>query len=77
MPNKDRPNLTVLVAAHVNRVVPSMGTASSFIAEGVEFEHEGQTYIARAAKEVILSAGSVTLCGDIVVWMLISVQTVL
>ena len=54
-----------------------MGTASSFVAEGVEFEHEGQTYIARAAKEVILSAGSVTLCGDIVVWMLISVQTVL
>ncbi|KAI0751029.1 alcohol oxidase [Daedaleopsis nitida] len=57
-PCKDRPNFTVLVAAHVNRVISSSGNDDEFVAESVEFEHGGQTYVARASKEVILSTGT-------------------
>ncbi|KAI0650509.1 GMC oxidoreductase [Trametes meyenii] len=56
-PNKDKSNFTVLVSAHVNRVIPASGD-SEFTAESVEFEHEGQIYTVRANKEVILSAGA-------------------
>ncbi|TFK94202.1 GMC oxidoreductase [Polyporus arcularius HHB13444] len=61
LPNQDRPNLTVLVNAHVNRVVPASASGPKFVAESVEFKHEDQIYVVRAKKEVVLSTGSVAL----------------
>ncbi|KAI9000782.1 GMC oxidoreductase [Trametes punicea] len=58
LPNKDRPNLKVLVSAHVNRINPASDSETEFIADSVEFEHNGQLYTARANKEVIVSAGA-------------------
>ncbi|CDO76652.1 GMC oxidoreductase [Trametes cinnabarina] len=60
LPNKDRPNFTVLVSAQVNRVIPSSDDdgESDFTAELVEFEYEGQVYTVHAKKEVILCAGA-------------------
>ncbi|KAI9068482.1 GMC oxidoreductase [Trametes sanguinea] len=58
LPNKDRPNLTVLPSAYVSRVLPSSQSTSEFKAEAVEFRHNGQVYTVRANKEIILSAGS-------------------
>ena len=57
LPNKDRPNFTVLVAAHVHRVLPASNASSEFTAESVEFEHGGRIHTVRANKEIILSAG--------------------
>ncbi|KAH9943228.1 alcohol oxidase [Epithele typhae] len=57
LPNRHRSNLTVLVMAHVNRVVPATD-AAEFVAEAVEFEYEGRTYVVPAKKEVILCAGT-------------------
>jgi choline dehydrogenase len=48
-----RPNLTVVTEALTRRVVLEGKRAA-----GVEYEREGQTVIARAAREVILSGGS-------------------
>lgn len=56
-PIQNRSNFTVLVNAHVNRVIPASGSGSEFVAESVEFKHEDQTYLVRANKEVILSTG--------------------
>ncbi|KAH9899627.1 hypothetical protein C8Q73DRAFT_680554 [Cubamyces lactineus] len=58
LPIKDRPNLTVLVAARVNRILPSSESGSVFTAERVEFEYDGKVYIVRAKREIILSAGA-------------------
>ncbi|KAI0331245.1 GMC oxidoreductase [Cubamyces sp. BRFM 1775] len=58
IPNKDRPNFTVLVSAHVNRIIPASDQGAEFKAESVEFEHKGQVYTAHANREVILSAGT-------------------
>ncbi|CDO76653.1 GMC oxidoreductase [Trametes cinnabarina] len=60
LPNKDRPNFTVLVSAQVNRVIPSSDDdgESDFTAELVEFEYEGQVYTVHAKKEIILCAGA-------------------
>ncbi|OSD04609.1 GMC oxidoreductase [Trametes coccinea BRFM310] len=58
LPNKDRPNFKVLVSAHVNRVIHSSDHDGEFTAEAVEFEHNGQVYVARANKEIVLSAGT-------------------
>ncbi|KAI9000789.1 GMC oxidoreductase [Trametes punicea] len=58
IPNKDRPNLTVLVQAHVNRINAASDSESEFTAESIEFEHNGQVYTARAKKEIILSTGA-------------------
>ncbi|KAI0776222.1 alcohol oxidase [Trametes elegans] len=58
LPNKDRPNLKVLVSAYVNRIVPASNKDSEFTAEAVEFVHQGQVYNVHANKEVILSAGT-------------------
>ncbi|EIW61651.1 GMC oxidoreductase [Trametes versicolor FP-101664 SS1] len=58
LPYKDRSNFTVLVSAHVNRVIPASDDGSQFVAESVEFEHKGQVYTVRAKKDIILSAGA-------------------
>ncbi|KAH9850810.1 GMC oxidoreductase [Lenzites betulinus] len=58
LPNRDRPNLTVLVSSHVNRVLPASHDESQFVAESVEFEYKGDVYTVNANKEVILSTGA-------------------
>ncbi|GJE93556.1 GMC oxidoreductase [Phanerochaete sordida] len=58
LPNKDRKNLFVLTDAHVHRVLTEPGTNGNLTATGVEFRHDGNTHTARAAKEVIVSAGA-------------------
>ena len=49
--------MTVLVNAHVNKVIPASDSGSEFVAESVEFKQDGQVYVAKAKKEVILSTG--------------------
>lgn len=57
LPNAQRPNLRVLTEALVERLVVSQdGTVS-----GVEFEHGGKSHKVSVSKEVVLSAGVVSL----------------
>ncbi|EMD40394.1 hypothetical protein CERSUDRAFT_91114 [Gelatoporia subvermispora B] len=58
IPNKNRPNLTVLVEATVKRIITHLVDNGQYTATGVEFLHSGKTYIASANKEVIVSAGA-------------------
>ena len=51
-PNLGRPNLKVLVEALATKVNLDGNTA-----RGVEFLHDGQKYLVKASKEVILSGG--------------------
>ena len=54
-----RPNLEVICGAHVTRVILE-GDAGELRATGVEYRTaDGETTVARAAKEVVLSAGAV------------------
>jgi len=55
VPARKRPNLTILTGAFVTRVCIE-GTRAT----GVEYEHQGRRLQARAATEVIVSAGSLT-----------------
>lgn len=57
LPNANRPNFQVLLSAHVSKIITD-STGQLLAAKGVEFSHSGQTYIANARKEVILSAGA-------------------
>jgi len=52
-PAMKRPNLQVVSEAHTTRIVIEGG-----VAVGVEYEREGARTVARAAREVILSAGT-------------------
>lgn len=52
-PTRKRPNLTVCTDALATRVVIESGRAV-----GVEYRHAGRTQVAKAATEVILSAGA-------------------
>ena len=52
-PVKDRPNLTVETGAHVRRVLLEGGRAT-----GVEYERDGAPALARAGREVLVSAGA-------------------
>ncbi|KAL4261427.1 GMC oxidoreductase family protein [Pleurotus pulmonarius] len=61
LPNADRPNLSVLVLAHVNKILfeePS-DVNEDLIASGVEFGYGAGVFIATAVKEVILAATTV------------------
>lgn len=53
-PFLDRPNLTVLLNAHVNRL-----TFKGKRASGVEFVYQGKTLTIQAGKEVVLSTGAI------------------
>src|SRR5439155_16247864 len=56
---EQRPNLEVICGAHVTRVILE-GGPDQLRATGVEYRTaDGETAVARAAKEVILSAGAV------------------
>ncbi len=57
MPNKDRPNLSVLVSAHVHRLLTQMTSDGNICATGVEFEHNSSIHAVNAKREVILCAG--------------------
>jgi choline dehydrogenase len=57
-PNAHRPNLSVLVDAHVNKI--ELETSGSEVrATGVHFTAQGKHFIVRAEREVILCAGTV------------------
>ncbi|TCD71169.1 hypothetical protein EIP91_012117 [Steccherinum ochraceum] len=58
-PNKHRPNLTVLVNAHVVRVLTETASSGEVVATGVEFLREMERYSVNAGKEVILSSGTI------------------
>jgi choline dehydrogenase len=56
---EQRPNLEVICGAHVTRVILD-GEPGALRATGVEYRTaDGETAVARAAKEVVLSAGAV------------------
>ncbi|KAJ6565084.1 alcohol oxidase [Mycena sp. CBHHK59/15] len=57
-PNASRPNFTVLVSAHVTKLILKQ-TAGIATADWVSFQHGGKDYEVSVAKEVILSAGAV------------------
>ncbi|KAJ7698001.1 alcohol oxidase [Mycena rosella] len=58
-PNQARKNLTVVVSAHVTKVVTELDKNGSATATGVAFMSEGTVYTVQVGKEVILSAGAV------------------
>ncbi|EMD41655.1 hypothetical protein CERSUDRAFT_79287 [Gelatoporia subvermispora B] len=58
LPNQNRRNLTVLVSAHVSRVITERASDGPHAATGVEFYYEDKPLIAHARKEVIVSAGA-------------------
>jgi choline dehydrogenase len=53
-PIRNRPNLKIVTGAHVRRIVIEDRRAT-----GVEYDHRGRTETARAAREVIVSAGAI------------------
>ena len=57
LPNKDRPNLTVMVHAPVRHILTDKAGNGKSSAVGVVFEHDGKTHTVNAIEEVILSAG--------------------
>ena len=59
IPALDRPNLKVLTAAYVRRVVNEK-RGEGVVATAVEFDHDGQTYKVKVAKEAIISARCAT-----------------
>ncbi|EKM50939.1 uncharacterized protein PHACADRAFT_262842 [Phanerochaete carnosa HHB-10118-sp] len=58
LPALDRANLKILTEAYVCRIVTEM-EAGGVVARAVEFEHGGKQYTVSAAREVIVSAGTV------------------
>lgn len=57
IPNKDRPNLSVMVNATVYRVLTQQTGNGQLSAIGIEFDYDNQIYFVNAREEVILSAG--------------------
>ncbi|EKM50933.1 uncharacterized protein PHACADRAFT_262829 [Phanerochaete carnosa HHB-10118-sp] len=58
LPALGRPNLKILTEAYACRIVTET-EAGGIVARAVEFEHGGKQYTASAAREVIVSAGTV------------------
>ncbi len=56
-PVRDRPNLRIITAAMVHRVLLE-GTGGACRAVGVEYQHQGQLHTLKARHEVILCAGA-------------------
>ena len=59
LPNKHRPNFTVLVSAQVSRVVTE-SSGGKVVATGVEFIHDGTKHVVNVGKEVLVCAGYVS-----------------
>ncbi|TFY67647.1 hypothetical protein EVJ58_g1480 [Rhodofomes roseus] len=58
LPNKDRPNLKVLINAAVHRLKTQTAANGKLSAVGVEFEYDGKVHTVNAQKDVCLTAGS-------------------
>ncbi|KAI9848470.1 MAG: hypothetical protein M1838_000514 [Thelocarpon superellum] len=58
-PNANRRNLHLLTGAYVNNVILKHGRNGDYTATGINVTVNNHTYIARAKKEVIVSAGSI------------------
>ncbi|KAJ3572934.1 hypothetical protein NP233_g2760 [Leucocoprinus birnbaumii] len=58
-PNKHRKNLTVIVGAHVSRIQLNTSSPGNPVAEGVEYQTNGEKHLVFAAKEVVLAAGAI------------------
>ncbi|PQE25123.1 GMC oxidoreductase protein [Rutstroemia sp. NJR-2017a BVV2] len=57
-PAKDRPNLHLITAAHVEKIVfTEDSTHGDAVASGVQFLHHGISTFVKARKEVLLSSG--------------------
>ncbi|KAA1467387.1 alcohol oxidase [Dentipellis sp. KUC8613] len=57
-PNIHKKNFVVVTGAHVTRVLLQPGDDGDVVATGIEFVKGGETFTAKASREVILSAGS-------------------
>ncbi|KAJ3556339.1 hypothetical protein NP233_g12000 [Leucocoprinus birnbaumii] len=57
-PNKHRKNLTVITGAHVTRIQLNTSSGGNPVAEGVEYQKDGEKHVVSARKEVILAAGA-------------------
>ena len=57
LPNKDRPNLTVMVDAHVYNILTKKAQNGAVHATGVSFAHDGGVHNVHAKREVIICAG--------------------
>ncbi|KAJ3538477.1 hypothetical protein NM688_g6515 [Phlebia brevispora] len=59
LPSRDKPNHKVLTEALVSRIIFSEDKdGEDVVATGVEFIYEGQKYVVRVSKEVVVSAGT-------------------
>ncbi|KAH9938079.1 alcohol oxidase [Fomitopsis serialis] len=58
LPNKDRPNLKVLINAAVQRINTQPAPNGKLDAAGVEFEYDGKVHTVNAQKDVCLAAGA-------------------
>ncbi|EKM59943.1 uncharacterized protein PHACADRAFT_206161 [Phanerochaete carnosa HHB-10118-sp] len=58
VPNRDRPNLTVLTGANVARVVSDKGTDGILTVTGVEFLHGEKGHVVHVNKEALVCAGA-------------------
>ncbi|KAJ3556841.1 hypothetical protein NM688_g1800 [Phlebia brevispora] len=60
LPNRDRPNLIVLVQARANRLILKQADTSTatVITTAVEFKYAGQTHTVHVEKEAIVAAGA-------------------
>lgn len=56
--NLGRPNLKVLTNTVASRVNLERSTDNSYHVSGVEVQHEGKSYVLKAQREIILSAGT-------------------
>ena len=56
---KSRPNLTVWTGAHACRLIFDKDDGGQAVCRGVEVAHEGERRVARASREVVLSAGAI------------------
>lgn len=56
-PNLGRPNLKVLTQALASKIILQNDSRDGVIATGVEFVYGGKSFTAKAAREVVLSAG--------------------
>ena len=57
VPNKDRPNLKVLINATAHRLNTQSSGNGKLSAVGVEFEYDGKRHTVNAQKDVCLTAG--------------------
>ncbi|KAM0330803.1 hypothetical protein ACHAQA_003757 [Verticillium albo-atrum] len=58
-PALQRRNLTVLTQVNVDKIIFDKADPGSAIATGVRYTKNGETYVVRASKEIILAAGAV------------------